>query len=100
MPHAQVGYLVSNLWRGVSAHRLGVGDTAVDKGLHRRTAGLRLVRFDDKRPALPQNLVLMTEEEVEELRSMGLERWRAAHPVTAAWVQEVFGRAEHVYGKI
>ena len=99
-------FLVANVWHGVSATRLGRGDSGCDKGLHRRTAGLRLGRFCLGHACAPANLVLLTEEELDELRARGCAAWCAARPEVAAFVTQtlehvatIFGSAEQETGK-
>ena len=89
----QVAYLVSHVWRGVSAGARGVGDITQDKALHRRTAGLCLGRWDVARPCAPDNLVLLSEEELAELRARGLAAWCEGRREVRAFVE---GRLRHV----
>lgn len=93
----EVAFLVSSLWRGVSAHKQGRGELARDKALHRRTAGLRLVRFDARKPAVPGNLVLLSDEEADELRRMGHEAWERAYPEAARFVRDTLQKAADVF---
>lgn len=94
---AQVAFLVRSVWHAVSALQRGVGDSAHDKGQHRRTAGLRLTRFDPQALCAPGNLVLLREEEAEELRQLGLPRWREAHPEAAAFVAATLARVQQLF---
>lgn len=89
----QVAYLVSHVWRGVSAGDCGVGDITRDKALHRRTAGLCLGRWDVARPCAPDNLVLLSDEELAELRARGLTEWCEGRGNVRAFVE---GRLRHV----
>jgi hypothetical protein len=94
----QVIFLVCHVWHGVSATACSHGDSSADKGQHRRTAGLRLSRFDPRRPCEPSNLVLLKEEEAEELRSVGWEVWWAARPEAARFVRETLRRVREYFG--
>jgi hypothetical protein len=76
----------------------GLGNSGNDKGLHRRTAGLRLVRFHPMSSCSPDNLVLLTEEEVSELRTEGVEAWSVARPEVAAFVCHTLKRVALLFG--
>jgi hypothetical protein len=96
----QVSFLVSCVWRGLSAFRLGCGDGSTDKGLHRRTVGLRLVRFDPAKPARPDNLVLLTDDEAIELSQLGPNAWGEKHPHVSRHVQNTLSRVHAVFGEL
>ena len=94
----QLAYVVSSIWRGVSAHKGGVGDHVVNFGQHRRTAGLCLTRLDAALPATPDNLVLLDREEADELRLLSTKPWLLKYPCTAVWVASNQQRLKHLYG--
>ena len=92
-------FLVANVWRGVSATDCGLGDGSSDKGLHRRTAGLQLLRFRTDRGCVSANLVLLREEEAAALRADGAAAWAAAHPAAAAFVEAALARVAAIFGE-
>lgn len=93
----QVMFLVKSVWHGVSALQCGVGDSGNDKGQHRRTAGLRLTRFDPAGPCAPANLVLLSDEEAAALQRQGLQHWCDEHPRAAAFVKATLARVESIF---
>ncbi|DBB11804.1 TPA: hypothetical protein ACH3X3_005959 [Trebouxia sp. C0006] len=61
-----VVYVVRDVWRGVSAHALGVQEPGLQRGFNRSTARLVLTRWDASKPAGVDNLVLMTFEQADQ----------------------------------
>eukprot|EP00891_Asterochloris_glomerata_P009130 jgi/Astpho2/9130/e_gw1.00134.3.1_t len=93
-----VQYLVRELWRGVSAHQQGVSTAGANKGLHRSTADLVLVRWDSQRPAAVDNLVLMTGHEADEHAGRDLHQAAELHPELAIYVDKMLQRAREEFG--
>ena len=94
----QVTFLVSQVWHGVSAVQRRRGDSGADKGLHRRTAGLRLARWRRERPCVPGNLVLLKDEEAVELCEKGREEWCAQRPGLHEFVDGVLQQVGAFFG--
>lgn len=61
-----VVYLVRDVWRGVSAHALGVQEPGLQRGFNRSTAKLVLTRWNASNAAGVDNLVLMTFEQADQ----------------------------------
>lgn len=78
---------------------MGHGDGTQDKGLHRRIAGLKLVRLDSARAATPSNLVLMREEEAAELLEIGLQHWKNKYPQVSRFVHTTLETVKGIYGE-
>ena len=78
---------------------MGRGDGTQDKGLHRRTAGLKLVRLDPSRAATPSNLILLLEEEAAELLELGLQTWKKKYPQVARFAHTTLENVKGLYGE-
>lgn len=78
---------------------MGRGDGTQDKGLHRRTAGLKLVRLDASRTATPSNLVLLREDEAEELLDLGSQTWMKKYPQVSKFVDATLDNVKGLYGE-
>ena len=63
----QIVVLANEVWRGVSARAAFAGEPpSEDKGLNRVTAGLTFTRWDARRPADVDNLLLLTFDEASD----------------------------------
>eukprot|EP00892_Ulva_mutabilis_P005556 jgi/Ulvmu1/3372/UM156_0029.1 len=94
----EVAFLVSSVWRGLSAFEMGQSDAAADKGLHRRTAGLQFVRFCPDKPCTPDNLVLLSDDQASEFSRFGLQRWRSQHESVAMFCDSILHRVALIFG--
>lgn len=95
----QVVFLVSSVWRGVSASGMGCGDGTQDKGLHRRTVGLKLVRLDSSQSATPANLILLKEEEATEFHELGLQKWQKKYPQVSRFIHNALDNVNGIFGE-
>uniref|UniRef100_A0A061RMZ7 Nad-binding rossmann-fold superfamily protein isoform 1 n=1 Tax=Tetraselmis sp. GSL018 TaxID=582737 RepID=A0A061RMZ7_9CHLO len=91
----EIVYLVRELWRGFSARAPRVVLPGGDKGLCRSTSELVLTRWDSRRPATVDNLVLLTREEADTHDSTDLETIRSAEPEFYRDVSLSLQRARH-----
>jgi hypothetical protein len=82
----------------MSATELGAGDASKDKGLHRRTAGLCLGRWDLAKPCTPDNLVLLKEDELVRVQQLGHTAWGEQHPAAAAYIQGKLAQVAAIFG--
>lgn len=94
----QVEFLVGSVWRGLSAFEVGSSVNANDKGLHRRTAGLQLIRYHHERPCTPDNLVLLTDEQASEFHEMGLQLWASTYVRVAEFCDSMLHRVALIFG--
>jgi hypothetical protein len=93
----QIIYLLRELWRGFSARSDRVVLPGGDRGLMRSTADLTLLRWDARRPATVDNLVLLTLDEADAHEADSLERLRREEPGFVAFVERQLGRARFEY---
>jgi hypothetical protein len=78
---------------------MGCGDGTQDKGLHRRTAGLKLVRLDPSRSATPANLIFLSHEEADEFEKLGVEKWQQKYPQPFAFIQRTLEQVQGIFGE-
>lgn len=84
----------------MSAVELGSSVNANDKGLHRRTAGLQLIRYHIDCPCTPDNLVLLTDEQASEFHAMGLQLWVAKNVRVAKFCDAMLHRVGLIFGRL
>ena len=99
----EVVYLVREIWRAVSA-RQDPNTQVKDTGLHwKNTSGLALTRWDPKRPASLDNLVLLTVEECDAHDARcaepgGFQRLLEEEPEFRRYVESRFERVRADFG--
>lgn len=94
----QVAVLVREVWRGVSAAHLGRPGGGKDKGLNRNTNHLVLTRWDSKRPAAPDNLVLLEFHEADAHDQTDLGDLRQRDPDFVSYVEGVLASCRRMFG--
>lgn len=77
------------MYRGFSARSDRLVPPGGDKGLMRSTAHLHLTRWDRRRPATVDNLVLLTAEEAEAHDEAGMEALTQTEPEFVARVERL-----------
>lgn len=78
---------------------MGCSDGTQDKGLHRRTAGLKLVRLDSSESATPGNLILLSCEEADAFQELGLVKWQKKFPQVSEFVHKTLETVKAVFGE-
>lgn len=93
-----VVYLLRELWRGFSARSERVVMPGGNRGLMRSTADLTFVRWDRRKPATVDNLVLLTTDEADAHEAVDdLEALRRREPEFCAFVERTLARARFDY---
>eukprot|EP00803_Ostreobium_quekettii_P004242 evm.model.scf_428.4 EVM.evm.TU.scf_428.4 scf_428:37983-40417(-) len=93
-----VAVLVRDVWRGVSAAHLGRPGCGKDKGLNRNTSHLVLTRWDSKRPATADNLVLLEFDEADAHDQTDLRDLRQRDPDFVSHVEGVLALCRRMFG--
>jgi hypothetical protein len=57
-----------------------------------------MARWDLAKPCVPENLVLLKEDELELLRALGLAAWSEQHPQAAAFIQLRLQQIAAIFG--
>lgn len=90
-------YLLRELWRGFSARGERVVLPGGNRGLMRSTADLTFTRWDRRKPATVDNLVLLTLGEADAHDKADLEALRREEPSFVGFVEGVLARARFEY---